>query len=384
MKRNEKTIIIINTVLVVFAIVFSLTQLISSTLRVILQPLSLIILSIIAFTFIKPQKTNKHYAQIATKSIIIVIFATLIISFNIGVIVGFTRTFFPPSWRTFLLGFLPSLTIIVASEFYRKAVIGGAYENRKLITYCTITLIIVGILSEISFAAINSIEAGFIAASTIILPSIAENLLATYLIRRAGMKPVLLYRLPRSLYLYILPIAPAFSQYLYSVMWVVIPYFIYLLVKKDLSDAVSKHNRQANRAYIRRRNFSILAIPTTAVLITLVVLTSGILRYKMIAIASGSMSPTFDRGDAVIYDKAAELEEGKILAFEYEGRIVTHRIIKVTDTGSEKTYYTKGDANDTSDNYSVTQDSALGEVKYVVKYIGIPTVWFNETIGNIQ
>ena len=62
---------------------------------------------------------------------------------------------------------------------------------------------------------------------------------------------------------------------------------------------------------------------------------------------------------------------------------MTHRIIKVSEHNSQKTYYTKGDANNTADNYEIGENSVLGKVSLVVKYIGLPTVLFNETIGNI-
>ena len=103
----------------------------------------------------------------------------------------------------------------------------------------------------------------------------------------------------------------------------------------------------------------------------------------MIAVASGSMSPTFDRGDAVIYDKEAELEVGDVMAYALGGRIITHRITKIEEGDDGKIYHTKGDANMSPDNYEVMESLVLGKVSTIIKYIGLPTVWFNETIGNI-
>ena len=383
MKRNEKTIVIISALLIALAIVIISLQNVHSSLKIISQTSVIIILALITRFFVKPRKTNRSYAKIATKSVFIILIASTIVAFNLGLVIGFTKTFFPPTGDVFLYGFLPTVLMIVASEFFRKTIIDSAFGNKKLIAFVTIALIFINISAEMNVFAINSFEEGFIMASTVILPAIAEGLVSSYLVKRAGMMPALSYRLSRGLYHYLLPIAPAFSQYLYSVMWTVVPFLIYRLVKKDLPEEITKRGGEIEKTAGKKRRFSILAIPTMAILLTLVVLTSGIFRYKMIAVASGSMSPVFDRGDAVIYDKEGELEEGDVLAFVREDTILTHRIIEIREDGTEKVYKTKGDANEEADSFEVKENATLGKVECIIKYIGLPTVLFNELIGNL-
>ena len=383
MKRNERTVFIINVLLISSAIIILFVPNLQSTLKITIETLIFTIFAIATRLLLKRHKVNKSYSRIAIKSVTIVLIASLIIGFNLGLLVGFTRTFFPPVGNTFLFGLLPTTIIIVATEYMRKTFLDSVFDNKLLTVFITIVLITVCLSAELNISTIDSVESGFIAFSTVILPIIADNLLATYLVKRAGMKPALIYRLARALYLYILPIAPNFSQYLYSVMWVIVPYFCYLLTRRDLPEDVVKKGGEIEKVTLKRHHYSILAIPVMAILITLIVLVSGILRYKMIAIATSSMSPVFDRGDAVIYDKEENLEVGDVLAFEHEGKIMTHRIIKVSEHNSQKTYFTKGDANNTADNYEIGENSVLGKVSLVIKYIGLPTVLFNETIGNI-
>lgn len=383
MKRNEKTIVIISALLIALAIVIILLQNVPSSLKIISQTSAIIVFALITRLILKPRKTNKSYAKIATKSVFIILIASTIVAFNLGLVIGFTRTFFPPTGDIFLYGFLPTTLMIVASEFFRKIIIDSAFENKKLIVFTTIALIFINIAAEINIFSINSFETGFIMVSTVIVPAIAEGLISSYLVKRAGMMPALAYRLSRGLYHYLLPIAPAFSQYLYSVMWTVLPFLIYRLVKKDMPEEVTKRGGEIEKVAGKRRRFSILTVPTVAILLTLVILVSGIFRYKMIAVASGSMFPTFDRGDAVIYDKEGELEEGDVLAFVREDRILTHRIIEIRKNGTEKIYRTKGDANEEPDGFEVKENTTLGKVSYIIKYIGLPTVLFNELIGNL-
>lgn len=384
MKRNEKTIVVISILLIVLATTILFVPNISSTLKTILQIGLLALFALVSNALLKPVKVNRGYAKIAAKAVAIILIAALIVGFNLGLIIGFSKTFFPPTAATFFLGFLPTLGLIVASEFLRKILVGSAYESKFMLALITIALAIVGIFAEISAVTISSIDVAFITTCTIILPILAEGSLSTYMMKRAGMAPTLMYRCARGLYLYILPIAPVFSQYLYSVMWVVVPFLIYRLVKRDLPDEIVKQGGKIDKSKNNvKRNFSILAIPTAMFIATAVVLISGILRFKMVAIASGSMAPTFDRGDAIIYDKEGELEVGDVMAFMHGGNIVTHRIVKIRENGKRKVYYTKGDANNTEDNYEVVENLVLGKVSLVVKYIGLPTVWFNEAVGNL-
>lgn len=384
MKRNEKIIVIISILLLILTITILFTPNILSTLKTILIIGLVALFALVANHFLKPSKVNRNYARTATKSIIIVSVATLIVCFNIGLIVGFSRTFFPPTLQIFLTGILPTLGIIIASEFLRKIVVGSAYENKLILALITIVLAVVGLSIETHLGAINSIEAAFIVTCTAILPVVAESLLSTYIMKRAGMMPTLVFRLAKGLYLYILPIVPNFNQYLYSVLWVVVPFLVYRLVKHDLPDEIVKQGGKIDKSKSNiKRNISFITIPLLAILATLTILVSGILRYKMIAIASGSMTPIFDRGDAIIYDKEGKLEAGDVMAFSHNGEIVTHRITKIKDDGKKKIYYTKGDANNTKDEYETSEELILGKVICVIKYIGLPTVWFNETIGNL-
>lgn len=383
MKRNEKAIIVISILLVILATVILFTPNISSTLKTILEIGLVVLFAVASNNLLKPLKANRNYAKIATKSVAIILIVALIVSFNIGLVVGFTRTFFPPNLEMLLYGVLPTVGIIIASEFLRRILVGSAYESKLMLILITIALIIVGLSVETHLYAIDSIESAFIVTCTAILPVVAEGALSTYMMKRAGMMPTLVYRLARGLYLYILPIAPAFSQYLYSVLWVVVPFLVYRLVRRDLPDEIVKQGGKIDKSKNNlKRNLSIITVPILLLLITLTVLISGIFRYKMIAVASGSMSPVFDRGDAVIYDKESTLEEGDVMAFLHGGEIITHRIIKIED-GKGKIYYTKGDANMTADNYEVVEGLVLGKVTCVIKYVGLPTVWFNEAIGNL-
>ena len=96
------------------------------------------------------------------------------------------------------------------------------------------------------------------------------------------------------------------------------------------------------------------------------------------------MEKEISKGDVVIIEKFDnkdddnKLKEGQIIAYEYQGIIVVHRIIKILNDNGEYFVYTKGDANSVSDNYVVKQKMIIGTVKTKIPFVGLPTVWLNE------
>ena len=96
------------------------------------------------------------------------------------------------------------------------------------------------------------------------------------------------------------------------------------------------------------------------------------------------MTGTLNKGDAIIFEeyKNQELEEGRVIIFDYNGMQTIHRIEKIIKVNGEYHYYTKGDANKKADEGYRTQNDISGVVRIRVKYLGYPTLWirslFNE------
>lgn len=63
------------------------------------------------------------------------------------------------------------------------------------------------------------------------------------------------------------------------------------------------------------------------------------------AVLSGSMEPTFSKGDMIVAYKTSELEIGDVVVFGMDGHLVVHRVIGLDGD----TVTTQGDANNTPD-----------------------------------
>ena len=175
---------------------------------------------------------------------------------------------------------------------------------------------------------------------------------------------------------YFLPIIPNPNEYLYSIIFFLYPLVMMRIVKNYLKMAKTENTSldySKGKCYFLGYGFAII------ILTILVYFVSGYFRYYTVAIASGSMEDTIDKGDVVVIDKEYQtIAKNDILAYRHDNKIVVHRVYKMIDTGKEKFIYTKGDANSNFDQYKVTEDMIMGVVKLKIPLIGYPTVLLNE------
>jgi signal peptidase len=98
---------------------------------------------------------------------------------------------------------------------------------------------------------------------------------------------------------------------------------------------------------------------------------------------SGSMEPTVETGSLCFIDKKAKLdsvEENDIIAFRLkDGTLVTHRAIKITDSG----IITKGDNNKDADSNIVSGDSFVGKNLFSIPRLGYVVKAFQSITGKI-
>ena len=95
-------------------------------------------------------------------------------------------------------------------------------------------------------------------------------------------------------------------------------------------------------------------------------------------IESGSMEPRIKVGDVVLASPEQDPQKllGRVTTFDdpdREGKVKTHRVIKINDDG---TLQTKGDANQTPDSVAVSLDQVRGIGRLLVRWVGLPLIWF--------
>ena len=123
-------------------------------------------------------------------------------------------------------------------------------------------------------------------------------------------------------------------------------------------------------------NFITTALVIAAVVFALLLVGARVAGFKVYAVLSGSMEPTYHTG-ALIYVKAvdtSEIKEGQVITFMLsEDTIATHRVIEVIpdpDEAGTVRYRTKGDANSAPDGSLVHYKNVIGTPVFTIPYLG--------------
>ncbi len=380
MKNTNKIYILVSLLGVFYLIYFMVLdkKLTSATSNIILT-VFWILLCFLSLIMLKYPKDNSLYKRNANKMVIISIMATLLVSYLLGFFVGFGRNGYITSFSFLFKSMTPVLLIKICREVIRYVTAKNSTFKKLPIVIITILFIIIEIIS--AYIPLIDAEHAFYFICITVLPCIAENILCSYLAYNFGLDTTLLYVVPYTIYPFVLPYIPALGNYINSVLFILLPFMLYMLTIK----IVRYQNKE--KVSLKQSTKNLFTIPIIVFLATLAILVSGFLRYKLIAIATDSMNPVFYRGDGIIYENIKyvdRVEVGDILVFMNSGKIITHRVLGIIESPDGKIYKTKGDNNPTYDSFDVEEKDGIGVVKYVVKYVGFPTVWFNENIKRIR
>nr|WP_253958086.1 signal peptidase I [Metabacillus halosaccharovorans] len=101
----------------------------------------------------------------------------------------------------------------------------------------------------------------------------------------------------------------------------------------------------------------VLLLVSVAGLVLSTKLTKGepsVFGYQLKTVLSGSMEPGIQTGSVIAVksvneDERKNLQKGDVITFIEEDRLVTHRIVEVTQTDNRIQYMTKGDNNNAPD-----------------------------------
>lgn len=322
------------------------------------------------------EKDNHMYMKEILFETLLYTMTFFMIYYLLGLLVGLART---PNYLT-VLGMvdviLPMIVNCIFIEVLRYNMLCKADGNKV----CTIIVVIVMILFHISnqyyYASFNSNRDILKFIALILLPTISKDISYSYISKKMGYKPVIVFDLIFSLYMYLLPIIPNLNEYLTSIIYILTPV---LFAFRILRFFVKKEDHQIPSSYQKKRLKS--SIIPIGIILLMIYFYSGYFRFYAIAIASGSMNPAIKKGDIVIVDQKysyQDLEKGQVIAYRKNNIIVVHRIEKKLHFRDSYVYYTKGDANNHVDDFVIEEDMIVGKVNYKISYIGYPTVWINE------
>ena len=373
MKRGYKRLLVFN--LVIIAILL-LNNFVSSILSGYYRVGFIIVLLVLFKFFFGFEKDRHRYWKLICTEVIIFLLAYFLIYYLSGLLFSFYK---PANYYTIaniVNIIIPLILFIIFKEILRYAILVKSEGSKLLIVITCITFILLDLVPYYGMSTFKTSYTTFMFIALNVLPYISINIVCTYIVYKCGYKPSILYLLVMELYALLLPIVPNPNEYIYAVFQLIAPfillYRVYKFYKKERDEDVTR--------VIQKRQF-ISLIPGAIVITILVYLTSGYFHYHAIVGGSGSMVPNINKGDVVVIEKVEsnyeDIEIGQVIAYKYEGRIIIHRLVKKVKAKDEYFFYTKGDANNDIDNYSIKSDMIIGTVNVRIPYIGYPTVWLN-------
>ncbi len=374
MKRGTIRLLIFE---ILTLVILLLNNFVSSILRGYIEIIFLVGLLVLFYFLYGFTKDRHHLWKNVCLDIIIFLLIFFMLYYLLGILISFAkaRNYY------FLSGIInvliPLILSIILKEILRYMIISKSFDVKWIMVLTCFLFINFDLVGKYDLSSFKTKYDTFIFVATVLLPIISRNILCTYLTYKTGYKPVILYVLVTTLFAYLLPIIPNPNQYIYSIVWLVMP--MVLLYREYKYFAKEKHDLKIERDY-HKRKFSTLIIPFIIILV-LVYFVSGYFHYHAIVIASGSMENTISKGDVVIIEKTSDPEKidiNEVIAYRYNKIIVVHRLVKRINVNGETIFYTKGDANHDIDNYKITMDMVIGTVNFKIPYIGYPTVWVNE------
>ena len=316
-----------------------------------------------------------------TQSLIIVLIIYIIFYFLLGLVFGYQKTPYAKDIFSIIKNLWAFCGIIFFQEIVRNTML--RIEKKSVVN--NIIIIVLFTLANISFLNIgvqfSNVKLAFTYTASILIPLLISNCVFTYLSYIGGPKLPIIYRLFVTVPEFVLPIIPNFDWFMTAILGVVLPlvvfvYLNFIHLKKD--ERLSKRDR--------RKYNPIVYVPTFVIIGVVVCFVMGVFKYQPLAALSGSMSPTFNRGDAVVVKKLTkkekdELQKGDIIQFTSGSKFVIHRIIETSnDVYGNRVFITKGDANNAKDAGVVNYDNIVGKVSFIIPYIGYPSVWLNGMI----
>lgn len=109
-----------------------------------------------------------------------------------------------------------------------------------------------------------------------------------------------------------------------------------------------------------------------------------LLGFEVYNVISGSMAPAIPQGSMVLVKPMdwSEIQAGDVIAFEREGTVVAHRV-KAKQT-EERSFITKGDANEQEDFLPVRFEELIGRVERHVPVLGTVEMQFSTLEGKLS
>jgi len=278
MKKNNK-FYIIELIILIFIIMFEiLNNKIPSNYAYLVNIIFWFLLSIILYIKGGFPRYRNYYQKSSIKIVFIVFLIYILIIFLLGLFLGFVKNLYFYDFIMLIKNILPIALFIVVSEIARYLFLKHNPTKTQIITF-TLELIILNIIIGINNYNLADPKQVFAMISILAIPTIASEVVSSYITYNVGLVPTIIYKLFFKLYTYVVPFNPDLGDYLQAVFGLIIPYVLYREVSKTLK------YREKYALIFKRKVTKVLGATLIIFLLTIVLLVSGIFKYPSLVLS---------------------------------------------------------------------------------------------------
>lgn len=342
-----------------------------------LEVLFLLVSFIALYSVFKIDLKNDYKYKQILKIVITCLLFYFVFIYVAGLFTGFAKTIYTFNFNNFIYNIIPTIIYIILMECIRTIYINKSNNNKIIIILSCIIFILYDSFSKYYLYDFKVSDELYEYIGLIVLTSIARNIFLTILCSKSNVINCVIYRIITEIYIFLVPIVPNFGPYINSVLEIALPLIIGLILIRPPIRILSSPKKSK---YSRT-----LSVVITAILLLIVLLNSGFIKYQMFVIGSNSMNTYIYRGDVIIARRTNDKEiknikKGEILVFRYNNKIISHRVYKIIKRDNKLYFKTKGDNNDQVDDNIVKEKDIIGTVSFRIKYIGLPSIWLREAL----
>lgn len=342
-----------------------------------LEVLFLLVSFIALYSVFKIDLKNDYKYKQILKIVITCLLFYFVFIYVAGLFTGFAKTIYIFNFNNFIYNIIPTIIYIILMECIRTIYINKSNNNKIIIILSCIIFILYDSFSKYYLYDFKVSDELYEYIGLIVLTSIARNIFLTILCSKSNVINCVIYRIITEIYIFLVPIVPNFGPYINSVLEIALPLIIGLiLIRPPIRILASPKKSKYSRT---------LSVVITAILLLIVLLNSGFIKYQMFVIGSNSMNTYIYRGDVIIARRTnnkeiKNIKKGEILVFRYNNKIISHRVYKIIKRDNKLYFKTKGDNNDQVDDNIVKEKDIIGTVSFRIKYIGLPSIWLREAL----
>ncbi len=298
-----------------------------------------------------------------------------------GLLLGFGRSPYNHQVDAVLCNLLYLGTLLIGLEMTRAYLVTRFKHRQLWICFILVSLFMTFLrIAPATFGQFGSLQSSIQIIGERLLPTLAQNLLATLLAMLGGPLASMIYLGTLQLFEWLSPILPNPGWFVLAFVGTVIPAYGMVIVYNQFVAEPDELEQAEVHQEGGLTSWAIVAVFT----LVLVGFSTGLFGVHPSLIGSGSMSPNILVGDIVVAREVPveSVQVGDIITFYQDGVTIVHRVIDIQNNAGKITFITRGDANDSVDP-PVLVENYRGKVVFWIPKIGWVSIFVRNTLGKI-